>query len=75
MSPLTCLEFALCGDSGALRVRLDQMQAAALWFPFGHPAVTGVVIGARAEAEVRANVAALSVPLHRICGRNCVTKD
>lgn len=51
------------------------MQAAALWFPFGHPAVTGVVIGARAEAEVRANVAALSVPLHRICGRNCVTKD
>ncbi|MDX8032687.1 aldo/keto reductase [Lentzea sp. BCCO 10_0856] len=37
--------------------------AAALWFAFGHPAVTGVIIGARAEAEVRANVEALSAPL------------
>ncbi|NKE60514.1 aldo/keto reductase [Lentzea sp. PSKA42] len=39
------------------------LPAAALWFPFGHPAVTGVVIGARTQAEVRANVEALSVPL------------
>jgi D-threo-aldose 1-dehydrogenase len=39
------------------------LPAAALWFPFGHPAVTGAVIGARTEAEIRANVAALAAPL------------
>ncbi|MEO6090117.1 MAG: aldo/keto reductase [Umezawaea sp.] len=39
------------------------LPAAALWFPFGHPAVTGAVVGARAEAEIRANVAALTKPL------------
>jgi D-threo-aldose 1-dehydrogenase len=38
------------------------LPAAALWFPFGHPAVTGAVVGARAEAEIRANVAALTTP-------------
>jgi D-threo-aldose 1-dehydrogenase len=39
------------------------LPAAALWFPFGHPAVTGAVVGARTEAEIRANVAALAAPL------------
>jgi D-threo-aldose 1-dehydrogenase len=38
------------------------LPAAALWFPFGHPAVTGAVVGARTEAEIRANVAALTAP-------------
>jgi D-threo-aldose 1-dehydrogenase len=38
------------------------LPTAALWFPFGHPAVTGAVVGARAEAEIRANTAALAVP-------------
>ncbi len=38
------------------------LPAAALWFPFGHPAVTGAVVGARTEAEIRANVAALAAP-------------
>jgi D-threo-aldose 1-dehydrogenase len=38
------------------------LPAAALWFPFGHPAVTGVLIGARAEAEVHANVEVLASP-------------
>jgi D-threo-aldose 1-dehydrogenase len=38
------------------------LPAAALWFPFGHPAVTGAVIGARTEAEIRANVAAFGAP-------------
>jgi D-threo-aldose 1-dehydrogenase len=39
------------------------LPAAALWFPFGHPAVTGAVVGARTEAEILANVAALTKPL------------
>ncbi|MGW4210458.1 aldo/keto reductase [Lentzea sp. NPDC004789] len=38
------------------------LPAAALWFPFGHPAVTGALIGARAEAELHANVAAFATP-------------
>jgi D-threo-aldose 1-dehydrogenase len=38
------------------------LPTAALWFPFGHPAVTGALIGARAEAELRANVAAFATP-------------
>jgi D-threo-aldose 1-dehydrogenase len=38
------------------------LPTAALWFPFGHPAVTGAVVGARTEAEIRANVAALTTP-------------
>ncbi|MDT7789677.1 MAG: D-threo-aldose 1-dehydrogenase [Pseudonocardiales bacterium] len=47
---------AVCARHGT------SLPAAALWFPFGHPTVTGVVVGARAEAEVRANAAALSAP-------------
>jgi D-threo-aldose 1-dehydrogenase len=39
------------------------LPAAALWFPFGHPAVTGAVVGARTAAEILANVAALTTPL------------
>jgi D-threo-aldose 1-dehydrogenase len=38
------------------------LPTAALWFPLGHPAVTGAVVGARTEAEIRANVAALTAP-------------
>lgn len=38
------------------------LPAAALWFPFGHPAVTGALIGARTEAELRANVEAFAAP-------------
>ncbi|KAA2266610.1 aldo/keto reductase [Solihabitans fulvus] len=38
------------------------LPAAALWFPFGHPAVTGALIGARTAAELRANVAAFAAP-------------
>jgi D-threo-aldose 1-dehydrogenase len=38
------------------------LPAAALWFPFGHPAVTGALIGARSEAELTANVAAFAAP-------------
>lgn len=38
------------------------LPAAALWFPFGHPAVTGALIGARTEAELRANVTAFAEP-------------
>ncbi|KOV83219.1 aldo/keto reductase [Nocardia sp. NRRL S-836] len=38
------------------------LPAAALWFPLGHPAVTGVLVGARTEAEIRANVAAFDTP-------------
>ncbi|PRY36766.1 aldo/keto reductase [Umezawaea tangerina] len=38
------------------------LPAAALWFPFGHPAVTGAVVGARTAQEIRANVAALTTP-------------
>ncbi|MEV6237676.1 aldo/keto reductase [Lentzea sp. NPDC051838] len=38
------------------------LPAVALWFPFGHPAVTGALIGARAESEIHANVAALASP-------------
>lgn len=38
------------------------LPAAALWFPFGHPAVTGALIGARSEAELRANIAAFTEP-------------
>lgn len=34
------------------------LRAAAIQFPFGHPAVTGVVVGARSPAEVDAAVAA-----------------
>ncbi len=38
------------------------LPAAALWFPFGHEAVTGAVVGARSVAELRANVAAFAAP-------------
>jgi len=38
------------------------LPAAALWFPFGHPAVTGAVVGARTEAEIRGCVAAFATP-------------
>ena len=34
----------------------DEMQAAALQFPFGHPAVATVIPGARSVAEVEGNV-------------------
>ena len=47
---------AICARHGTT------LPAAALWFPFGHPAVTGAVVGARTEAEIRANVAALAAP-------------
>ena len=33
------------------------LQAAALQFPFGHPAVTSIIPGARSVAEVQANIA------------------
>jgi D-threo-aldose 1-dehydrogenase len=38
------------------------LPTAALWFPLGHPAVTSAVVGARTEAEIRANVTALTAP-------------
>ncbi len=38
------------------------LPAVALWFPFGHPAVTGALIGARSTAELRANIAAFAEP-------------
>ncbi|KJK43071.1 aldo/keto reductase [Lentzea aerocolonigenes] len=38
------------------------LPAAALWFPFGHPAVTGALIGARSTAELHANLAAFAEP-------------
>ena len=38
------------------------LPAAALWFPFGHPAVTGALIGARSEAEIRANLDVFATP-------------
>jgi D-threo-aldose 1-dehydrogenase len=39
------------------------LTAAALQFPFGHPAVTAVVVGARTPSEVDAAVAALRHPV------------
>lgn len=47
---------AICARHGTT------LPAAALWFPFGHPAVCGAIIGARSAAEVSANVEALSTP-------------
>lgn len=38
------------------------LPAAALWFPYGHPAVTAAVVGARTPAEIRADAAALATP-------------
>jgi D-threo-aldose 1-dehydrogenase len=48
---------AICARHGTT------LPAAALWFPFGHPAVTGALIGARSEAEIRANVAVFGTPV------------
>ncbi|WP_030468617.1 aldo/keto reductase [Lentzea aerocolonigenes] len=48
---------AICARHGTT------LPAAALWFPFGHPAVTGALIGARTEAEIRANVAVFTTPV------------
>jgi D-threo-aldose 1-dehydrogenase len=45
---------AICARHGTT------LPAAALWFPFGHPAVTGVLIGARSAEEMRANVGAFA---------------
>jgi D-threo-aldose 1-dehydrogenase len=47
---------AICARHGTT------LPAAALWFPFGHSAVTGALIGARSEAEIHANVAAFETP-------------
>lgn len=43
------------------------LQAAALQFPFGHPAVATVIPGARTVAEVAANVAALACAIPADC--------
>jgi D-threo-aldose 1-dehydrogenase len=47
---------AICARHGTT------LPAAALWFPFGHPAVTGALIGARSEAEIRANLEVFTTP-------------
>jgi D-threo-aldose 1-dehydrogenase len=39
------------------------LRAAALAFPFGHPAVTSVLVGARSAAEVRDDVAMYGLPV------------
>lgn len=39
------------------------LKAAALQFPFGHPAVTSVLIGARARSELEENLALVQVPI------------
>ncbi|HYY79254.1 MAG TPA: aldo/keto reductase, partial [Actinomycetes bacterium] len=39
------------------------LRAAALAFPFGHPAVTCVLVGARSAAEVRDAVAMHATPV------------
>ena len=45
------------------RSRGVPVAAAALQFPFGHPAVATVIPGMRSEAEVRANVALMDQPV------------
>ncbi|NUR83346.1 MAG: aldo/keto reductase [Nonomuraea sp.] len=47
----------LCAEFGV------PLTAAAIQFPFLHPAVTSVVVGCRSAAEVRANAAALRAPV------------
>src|SRR5262249_39065344 len=47
----------VCGRHGVA------LQAAALQFPFGHPAVTSIIPGARSVAELRANVAYFAQPI------------
>ncbi|WP_091105656.1 aldo/keto reductase [Nonomuraea pusilla] len=39
------------------------LKAAAAQFPFGHPAVSGLVIGARTAAEVQESVTMLHTPI------------
>jgi D-threo-aldose 1-dehydrogenase len=39
------------------------LQAAALQFPFGHPAVTSIIPGARSVAELRVNIAYFQQPI------------
>src|SRR4029453_9693722 len=39
------------------------LQAAAIQFPFTHPAVSAVLTGARSEAEIRDNLAMFEMPL------------
>jgi D-threo-aldose 1-dehydrogenase len=39
------------------------LATAALQFPLAHPAVTGLVVGARSPAEVKANIAALDATI------------
>jgi D-threo-aldose 1-dehydrogenase len=39
------------------------LQAAALQFPFGHPAVTSIIPGARSVAELQANIAHFQQPI------------
>lgn len=41
------------------------LRAAALQFPFGHPAITAVVVGARTVAQLEDNVALMSHPISR----------
>jgi len=48
---------AVCGCHGVT------LPAAALQFPFGHPAVTTIIPGARSVAELRANVASFGQPI------------
>jgi len=40
-----------------------QLKAAALWFPFGHPAVASVLVGARSVTELEENLVLLMNPI------------
>lgn len=48
---------------GACRAHGVALAAAALQFPFRHPAVSGVVAGMRSRAEVEANIALMRTPV------------
>lgn len=65
---------AVCAEFGV------PLRAAALRFPFAHPAVASVVVGAASAAEVRDNIAMFAHPVpdamwHALAGRGLLDPD